>query len=462
VLRKNLQWGAAVERFATPEAAVLLKLESAEHPMHIASLQVFVPPANAGEDFPRQIFEALRACTDVAPVFRGHPKVTRRGTSPLRWVHDERVDLDEHLKLVSLPAPGGDRQFFDLLSTLHSSMLDRTRPLWEAYVISGLQGGRFAVYIKSHHALLDGVSGMRLLRNSLSTDPDDGSVRASWTTQESVSTRPAPPTRRPRPKRRALADAAVAARRSASVIRQALRERDLFPALRAPRTMFNAAGGGLRTAAVRTWPLQRVNDVARAAGVSANDVVAAMTAGALRSYLMDRDALPDTPLAGMLPVSIRTADDVDERNILGSAVCNLATHLDDPGERLRLVSDSMTYNKQFIRSLPRQVAIHLAGLICAPVGGGSGITARIPLVFNVAISHVPAPRETLYRKGARLEATYALPPTLTGQALNFGVVSDAHNVAFSLVACAEIVPGAEQLLDHLEVSLKELERAVGV
>jgi diacylglycerol O-acyltransferase len=451
-----------MRRFATPEAAVLLKLESAEHPMHIASLQVFTPPPSAGTDFAQRIFEALRACTDVALVFRGHPQVTRRGTSPLRWVYDERVDLDEHLKLVSLPAPGRDRQFFDLVSTLHSGMLDRTRPLWEAYVITGLQGGRFAVYIKSHHALLDGVSGMRLLRNSLSTDPDDSSVRASWTTQEAAVTDPGPPRRRPRTKRTAVADSAVAARRSVSVIRGALRERDLFPALRAPRTMFNVVGGGPRSAAVQTWSFQRVDDVARAVGVSANDVVVAMTAGALRSYLIERDALPDTPLAGMLPVSIRTAGDVDERNILGSAVCNLATHIDDPVERLRLISESMTYNKQFIRSLPRQVAIHLAGLICAPVGSGSGISARIPPVFNVAISHVPAPRETLYRGGARLEATYALGPTLTGQALNFGVVSDGHTVAFSLVACAGVVPDVEPLLDHLEVSLKELERAVGL
>jgi diacylglycerol O-acyltransferase len=451
-----------VGRFATPEAAVLLKLESAEHPMHIASLQVFAPPPDAGPDFTQQVFQAMRACTDIARVFRGHPKVTRRGTSPVRWVYDERVDLDDHLKLVSLPAPGGDPQFFDLISSLHSGMLDRTRPLWEAYVIGGLQGGRFAVYIKSHHALMDGVSGMRLLRNSLSTDPDDDSIRASWTTQKATTTDPAPPPRRPRTKRAAMADAAVATRRSGAAIRAAMRERDLFPALRAPRTMFNTAGGGPRRAAVRAWPMQRIDDVARAAGVSANDVVVAMTAGALRSYLMERDARPDTPLAGMVPVSIRTADDVDERNILGSAVCNLATHIDDPGERLRLVSESMSYNKQFIRSLPRQVAIHLAGLICAPVGSGTGLSARIPPVFNVAISHLPAPRETLYRKGARLEATYALPPTLTGQALNFGVVSDGHTVAFSLVACLGIVPGAAQLLDHLEVSLKELERAVGL
>lgn len=453
-------------RFATPEAAVMLKLESAEHPMHIASLQVFTPPPGAGADFAQQIFEALRACTDVAPVFRGHPKITRRGTSAVRWVYDEHVDLDEHLKFVSLPAPGGDSQFFELISTLHSGMLDRTKPLWEAYVIGGLKGGRCAVYIKSHHALLDGVSGMRLLRNSLSTNPDDDTVRASWTTQESATAASTAPARRPRTKRTkraAMADAAVAARQSASAIRAALRERDLFPALRAPRTMFNTAGGGLRSAAVRAWPSPRIDDVARAAGVSANDVVVAMTAGALRSYLIEREALPDAPLTAMVPVSIRTADDADERNILGSAVCNLATHLDDPAERLRVISESMTYNKQFIRSLPRQVAIHLAGLICAPVGDGSGrITGRIPPVFNVAISHVPAPRETLYRKGARLEATYALPPTLTGQALNFGVITDAQTVALSLVACAGIVPGAEQLLDHLEVSLKELERAVGL
>lgn len=447
--------------FATPEAAVLLKLESAGHPMHIASLQVFAPPQDAGEDFVRQIFEALRECSDVAPVFRGHPKVTRRGSSPLRWTQDEHVDLERHLTFVSLPAPGEDRQFFDLISTLHTGMLDRSRPLWEACVISGLAGGLFAVYVKTHHALLDGASGMRLLRSSLSTDPDDGTVRAVWAIPEPATEGLAPAPRRSRTKRAALADAAGATRLSMSLIRQALKERDLFPAFRAPRTMFNAAGGGARRAAVRSWPLPRISDIARATGVSINDVVVAMIAGALRSYLVEREALPGAPLAAMVPVSIRTAGDADERNILGGAVCNLATHIADPAERLRIISESMTYNKQFIRSLPRQVAIHLAGLICVPVGGGTGLGSKIPPVFNVGISHMPAPREVLYRRGAQLEATYALPPTLSGQALNFGVVSDSRTVAFSLVGCAAAVPDAEQLLEHLDAALRELEHSVG-
>ena len=249
---------------------------------------------------------------------------------------------------------------------------------------------------------------------------------------------------------------ARAARRSGSAIRAALRERELFPVFRAPRTLFNAPAGGERSVAVQPWPVARIADVATAAGVSPNDVSVAMIAGALRAYLLERDALPDTPMLGMLPVSMRTGTEADERNIFGGAVCNLGTHLDDPAERLQVINRSMDYNKRFIRSLPQQVAIHLAGIICAPVGSG-----RIPPVFNVSISQVPAPREPLYRGGARLLGTYALAPTLSGQALNFGLVSDGENVTFSVVGNTATVAGVDRFLGLFETALKDLERAAG-
>ena len=175
----------------------MLKLETPRHPMHIASLQIFDTPADAGPDFVEQIFEGMRACTDVATVFTGHPRETRRGTSAVRWSDDTEIDLDDHLELIWLDAPGGDREFFRVLSELHSGLLDRTKPLWRATVIGGLEGGRFAVYTKTHHALLDGVSGMRMLRQSLSTDPDDREVRASWARQPTSARAPAgaPPAR---------------------------------------------------------------------------------------------------------------------------------------------------------------------------------------------------------------------------------------------------------------------------
>ncbi|MGA5466339.1 wax ester/triacylglycerol synthase family O-acyltransferase [Mycobacterium sp. NPDC050041] len=434
----------------------MLTLETARHPMHIASLQIFEPPADAGPGFVEQIFAKMRACTDVATVFTGHPRQTRRGTSAVRWSYDTEIDLDDHLEMLWLPAPGGDTEFFRVLSGLHSGLLDRTRPLWRATVIGGLEGGRFAVYTKTHHALLDGVSGMRMLHQSLSTDPEEREVRASWARQPAS---PAAPAARPAPRSRATraAGTARAARRSASAIRAALRERELFPVLRAPRTMFNAPAGGERSVAVRSWPMARITDVAKAVGVSPNDVSVAMISGALREYLTDCDALPDTPMLGMLPVSMRTGTEANERNIFGSAVCNLGTHLEDPVQRLRIINRSMDYNKRFIRSLPQQVAIHLAGLICAPVGSG-----RIPPVFNVSISQVPAPREALYRGGARLLATYALAPTLSGQALNFGLISDGENVTFSAVGNTATVPGLARFLDLFETALKDLERAAGL
>ena len=182
-----------------------------------------------------------------------------------------------------------------------------------------------------------------------------------------------------------------------------------------------------------------------------------MCAGALRASLLDRDELPDSPLVGLSPVDLRTAGDVEGRNVMSSAVCNLATHLEDPAERLATIHASMRYNTQFLRRLPRQVSLYLAGVVGVPITDGSR-----PLPFNVGISHVADAKKPLYHNGARLEGTYGFPPTLRGHALNIGLASNAVSLNFAIVGCARVVPDLGRFLDHLEISLKDLERAVGV
>jgi diacylglycerol O-acyltransferase / wax synthase len=449
----------SASRFGSPEAVVLLALESAKHPLHIASLQTFTPPTNAGLGFGRQIYEAMRTRTAVAPIFTRHPAPTRRATSGLRWREDAGIDIDYHLRYVALPRPGSNREFFDAISRIHSRHLDRRKPLWEAHVIDGLDDGRFAVYIKTHHALFDGITGIKLLRKSLSTDPNDHDVEVVWSPETNADEA------HEVVGQEKVAEAKESAhhfRESVSLIRAALRERDRVPFLRAPRTMLNVASGGARSTVVDSWSLERMTKVARAAGVSVNDVSLAMIAGALRNYLGERNELPDVPLVAMVPVTLRNDDDLEGRNLLGGALCNLGTHVDDPAERLEIVSDSMRYNKKFVRELPRQAALHLAGLLSVPISGGSGVGASIRPIYNLTVSHVPAPKEPLYRNGARLDATHALPPTFRGQALNFGVVNDADNAHFAAVGCAGTVPGVDRVVAHLETSLKDLERSVGL
>jgi diacylglycerol O-acyltransferase / wax synthase len=450
-----------MRQFARPEVVVFLSLESSEHPMHFSVLQLFRPPQGSGPEFARDTFEAMRAYRKVTPTYAGHPARTRRGTSRLRWTYDDDVDIDYHLRYRSLPTPGGTRELFALADDLHNRLLDRHKPLWECHLIDGLDDGRFALFFKVHHALMDGVSWSNQMQQSLSTDPHDNQTRVGWAPQPELR-RVAVPARTRREGSAGMAKSVAKLRRSLSLMSAAMHEPQLVPAFRAPRTIFNVGSGGPLRRAAQSWPLHRIKKVASAAAVSFNDVALAMSAGALRAYLAERNALPDVPLVAMVPVSLRDEKDVDANNILGCALCNLATDLDDPGKRLATIHASMQYNTRIIRELPRQVAIHLGGLICAPISGSTGLRAKIPPMFNVYITHVRGNDEPLYRNGARAEATYGWAPTLPGQALMFGLYSNADNLDFGITGGALVVPDPARMLGQLETSLKDLERAVGL
>src|SRR4051794_338567 len=330
-----------MKRFAPPEAVVFMLLESDDYPMHIGGMQVFQPPQGAEPGFARQIYQAMRTYTDVEAMFAGHPGKKRRGTSILRWNYEDEIDIDYHVRYRTLPAPGTDDELMALVSELHAGRLDRNKPLWEYYVIDGLSGGRFATFIKGHHALADGVSGVKLSQQALSSDPCDDQIRAAWTRRPKQSRGAAGADRR-----QALGPAKFVAhlRKSYPLIRGALRDRLLLPLGRAPRTMFNVAAGPSRICRVKSFTVNRISDVAAAAGVSFNDVAVAMTSGALNAYLVNKSALPDAPLVAMVPVNIRDEEDTLGANIIGAALCNLATDVDDPVKRLTVIHESMKHN----------------------------------------------------------------------------------------------------------------------
>ena len=187
-----------------------------------------------------------------------------------------------------------------------------------------------------------------------------------------------------------------------------------------------------------------------------------MTAGALRAYLAERDALPDAPLVALVPVNLRNDDDADAGTIIGPSLCNLATDVDDPAKRLETIHASMRANLDMIRQLPRELALQLAGVVCAPISGDTGLGKRIPPIFNLTITHMQGSDEPLYWNGARLEGLYPLAPTLRAQALNVGLFSGGGHLDFGIGCSARAVPDPERILGHVETSLKDLELAVGI
>jgi diacylglycerol O-acyltransferase len=449
----------------SPLDNIFLLGESREHPMHVGGLQLFVPPDGAGPEFVRDTYEAMLLCTDVQPTFRKHPAFLG-GVTNIAWVEDKDVELDYHLRRSALPAPGKVRDLLELTSRLHGYLLDRHRPLWEAHLVEGLNDGRYALYVKVHHSLVDGVSAQRLMQRTMTPDPNDDELRVAWTLRprrhKSASRGPSPL----QMLARTAGSVAALAPSTLSLARAALIEQQLTLPFQAPKTMFNVRIGGARRIAAQSWSLERFKRVkAAAGGVTVNDVVLAMCAGALRGYLLEQSALPDTPLVAMVPVSLRTDERADRGgNMVGTILCNLATHLDDAGKRLEAIHESMNDNKQVFSQLPQIQQFALSAFLTGGIAFSlvPGFVAAAPPPFNIVISNVPGPREPLYWKGARLDGNYPLSIALDGQALNITLTNDADNLDFGLVGCRRSLPHLQHLLGHLEDSLKDLERSAGV
>ena len=221
---------------------------------------------------------------------------TSRRNQHMGWSYDDDIELDYHVRRSALPAPGRVRDLLELTSRLHGSLLDRHRPLWEAHLIEGLRDGRFAMYIKLHHALVDGISGLRLVQRSLNTDPHDTRIPCMVVTSPCTSRQSEPHTRLAR--LHAGGGIPCQAWSLNDVTGPRCPDRTAaHTSVSAPRTMFNVPIGGARRCAAQSWSLERVKNVKSAAGVSVNDVVLAMCAGALRAYLLDHSELPSRHLS---------------------------------------------------------------------------------------------------------------------------------------------------------------------
>jgi diacylglycerol O-acyltransferase / wax synthase len=449
----------------SPTDSVFLLTESREHPMHVGGLQLFEPPEGAGPEFVREAAAALAANREFQPTFRKRPAWVVGGLANVAWAYDDAddVDIDYHLRRSALASPGRVRELLELTSRLHSSLLDRHRPLWEAYFVEGLNDGRFALYSKFHHSLIDGVSALKLMQRTLSTDADDPELRAIWSLPRRH--RDSADRSRWQTLRQLAGSVAAFGPSTWSLARAALVEQQLTLPFAAPRTMLNVPIGGARRVAAQSWSLDRIKSIKQAAGVTVNDVVLAMCSGALRYYLFEQHALPDTPLVAMVPVSLRTKEEADSGgNMVGSILCNLATDVEDPATRLETISESMRGNKKVFSELPRLQAFALSVFLIAPLGLSAlpGFVSSAPPPFNIVISNVPGPTEPMYWGGARLDGNYPLSIALDGQALNITMTNNAGNIDFGLVGCRRSVPHLQRLLGHLESSLKDLERATGV
>ncbi|MCK5771754.1 wax ester/triacylglycerol synthase family O-acyltransferase [Algiphilus sp.] len=451
--------------------ATFLQIERRETPMHVAALQVFQLPDDASADFCRSVVQKLRG-----PEKLGRPWNLRLAQVPLSRMAPATetaptIDMAYHVRHTCLPAPGGERELGELISHLHSTTLDRSRPLWTCHVIEGLENGRFAIYTKVHHALVDGIKGMHLLTRGLATTPGTDNWMVPWAEVASAGRR-----------KRAGGEAAGRSGSGGVPLTQwpRLAARSMRPLLRrpgsrddetvrlpfeAPRSILNGPVTGARRVATQRFPLARIKTLARRADCSVNDIFLALCGAALRRHLLDNGKLPERSLIAGVPVSLRAESGDDEAgNAVGFLWSVLGTELSDPQARLAAIRRSMQASKAHLQSLPGAARSVYTMSTMAPAIGVllSGQGARLRPSMNVVISNVPGPDRALYLDGARMEAMYPVSIPIQGLGLNITCVSYDGQLTVGFTGSRDSLPRLQRIAVYAGEALDELERVFGV
>ena len=450
--------------------ATFLHIESPEMPMHVGSLNVLDLPPGYDGDFFEDVRAHMASRLHLAPPFTRKLALMPFDLANPVWVEDDDIDIDYHVRHITLPKPGSNRQLQQYVARLHSSLLDRSRPLWELFVIDGLKSGQVAIYVKAHHAGVDGQAAVAVAQAIFDMEPSGRVVK--------------PPRARPRhnPYQLGMAELAGAAARntlaqvvqlvkSAPAMARAVRDVAL-PAkdengkrdwslpkgvrLFSPRTLLNVAITNQRSFAGRTISLAETKFIGKTLGGSLNDVVMCTTAGALRRYLREHGGLPDKTLVAAIPVSLRTPGDSSANNQVSMMTIPLATDIRDPVERLAAIHASANANKATMGRVKTVIPTDfpmpgapwlISGL--ASLFGRSRLANVMPPLANVLISNVPGSPVPMYFAGAKVTCYYPVSIPAHSMALNVTVQSYDGRLDYGLIACRRAVPDINDLGDYL-------------
>jgi WS/DGAT/MGAT family acyltransferase len=453
--------------------AAFLYAETPNWHMHISGL-IIVDPSDAPDFSFDRVRDLLVSRIPDIPQLRWRYLDVPFGVDRPSWIEDPDLDPEFHIRRIGVPTPGGRDELGQLVGQLASLKLDRSRPLWETWIIEGLEGDKVAVLTKMHHSIVDGVSGAGLAEVLLDIEPEPRPPSRE-------TTAPIQPERIPGGPElfvRGLVTTAVRTPfRLARFARQTINQvAATAPVMRgdssvtlpvnAPRTVLNNDPTAHRRFAAAQISLDRVKAVKSAHDVKLNDVVLALCSTALRRYLIEIDDLPAEPLIAQCPVSLRVEGDDEVGNKVGSLFAGLATDVEDPVDRLRAIHDSTQGAKEMREALSAHQIMGLTettppGLIAlaARMYTLGNIAARTPPATNVVISNVPGPPFPLYVAGALVEAMYPMGPLLFGMSLNITVFSLNGMLDFGFMSCPESVPDPQFIADGIEIGLAELEKA---
>jgi len=454
-----------------------LHLESPEMPMHVGSLALFDPPAGGATDWYEAVKAHVASRMHLAPVFTRKLALMPFDLANPVWIPDDDIDLDYHVRYLVLPKPGTMAQMEALCARLHSSLLDRSRPLWEFYVIEGLADGRLGFYSKVHHAAVDGQAAVAMANSVFDLTPEPrrvkpprarrghryqlgvaellGAALSNQARQVVEFVKLLPP----------MAGAAVGAARQALAERRAGGAAAAGPKLKmAPPTPFNVPITNQRAFAGVSLPLGEVKAIGKGLGGSINDMVMWLCSTALRDYLAEGRELPPKTLVAGVPISLRAEGDTSANNQVSGTVIDLATQEKDPVKRLAQIMAGTQAMKATMGSFGNLIPTDfpslgspwlLSGL--ASLYGRSRLASRLR-VANLTISNVPGPQVPLYLAGATMTGMFPLSIVVHGVALNITVQSYRGQLCFGLIACRRAVPDVGELAQALERAMGALRK----
>ena len=465
-----------------------LHLESAEMPMHVGSLNLFEPPVGySGEGYYEAVKAHVAKRMHMAPVFTRKLALMPFDLANPVWIHDDDIDIDYHVRYMVLPKPGTLEQLEALAARLHSMLLDRSRPLWEFYVIEGLADGRIGFYGKVHHAAVDGQAGVAMATSLFDPTPEPRHVKPprevrANTYQLGVAELLAAALRN---QARQLVESvkllpslvktvagaardAIAERRDETAEDRAAR-RAAAPASSfkfAPPTPFNHSITNQRAFSAVSLPLAEVKAIGKSVGASINDVVLWLCSTALRSYLKDSRELPDKSLVAGVPISLRQEGDTTANNQVAGTLIDLGTEIADPAERLKAIQRGTAAMKRQMGTFRGVIPTDFPSLgspwLIAGLGAlyGRSHIADWLRFANVTISNVPGSKVPVYLVGAKMTDYYPLSIVVHGVALNITVQSHVDQLCFGLIACRRAVPDVHELGQQLQRAMQTLRSLV--
>ena len=479
--------------------AQFLAIESPTHYGHVGGL-VIVDPATreSGKLTLEDLTEELRERMHMLPVMRWKLAEVPFGLDRPYWIEDRNFDLEYHVRELALPEPGDDRRLAEQVCRLASRHLDRSRPLWELYLIQGLEGGLVGILTKMHHAMIDGMSGAEIMGVLYDLEPSGREIPPPDPDQENgagedpgslemlgrgIAALPLQPLRSLRALPTTLPHLDVAPSilgipGAEMISRYASRARNALggggdgeiierPRHRAPHTPFSGRISAHRRFSFGSLSLSTVKDVKNKLGVKVNDVVVALCAGALREWLIANDALPSEPLLAQIPVSVRTEDQIGTYgNRVSVMIVPIPTDEPDPVQRVMRAQQAMLAAKDRHSAMPAELLQDVSNFIppainarAARVALQLGTQQAMRPLYNLVISNVPGPPFPLYLGGAEIKANFPVSVVTDGAGLNITVMSYRDSMDFGLIADRDQIPEIWDLLDALKRDLAAIEAA---